>query len=75
MIIRITPRRCRNGDTGRNTYRIKDVRALFDVDGYFEPKGDLRHEMEKERRGRDGPCRGSDDGAGAYDVRFSVALV
>ena len=64
----------RNGDTGRTTYRIEDVRALSDIDGLFEPKGELRHEMEKERRGWDGPCRGSDDGAGAYDVRFRVAL-
>jgi hypothetical protein len=60
---------------GRTTYRIEDVLTLSDVDGLFEPKRDLRHETEKERRGRDGPCRGSDDGAGADDVRFSVALL
>ena len=59
---------------GETSYRIENIRAFSNIDGVFEPMGDLRHETEKDRRGWDGPFHGSDDGAGVDDVRISVAL-
>ena len=55
MIFNIAPQRCRNGDRERTTYRIEDVRALSDMNGFLNQRETCDMKWKKNDAARTGP--------------------